>query len=86
VSWYGYFFVYVVVWWVVLFTVLPWGVKSYHEAGVVPPKGCDPAAPMNPNLMKKFITTSWLSAIVFAIGWTVVHFGLVPLPNIPGGL
>jgi predicted secreted protein len=83
-SWSGYFFIYLVVWWVVLFTILPLGVKSYHEAGVTPPKGCDPAAPVNPNLKRKFITTTWVSAIVFAVGWTVFRLGLIPMPHLPG--
>ena len=26
--------VFLVIWWVVLFMVLPWGVQSHHEAGI----------------------------------------------------
>ena len=79
------FVVYLTIWWTVLFAILPWGVKSYHEAGIAPPPGCDPGAPVNPNLKKKFITTSWVAAIVFAVIWAIITFRLVPLPPLPGG-
>jgi hypothetical protein len=43
----------------VLFAVLPIGSRSYHEMGIKPPGGGDPGAPVNPNLKRKFITTTW---------------------------
>jgi predicted secreted protein len=73
--------VFLVIWWVVLFTILPLGVKSHHEAGVQVPGGGDPGSPVNPNLKKKFITTTWISAIVFAVVWVCFTFHLVHLPN-----
>lgn len=73
--------VFLVIWWTVLFTILPLGVKSHHEAGVEVPGGGDPGSPVNPNLKKKFITTTWISAIVFAVVWACFTFHLVRLPN-----
>lgn len=73
---------YLVIWWTVLFAVLPLGSRSYHEAGIKVTDGGDPGAPVNPNLKRKFITTTWVSAIVFAIIWGVVNFNLIPLPTI----
>lgn len=74
--------IYLVLWWVVLFTILPLGVQSHHEAGIDLKDGGDPGAPVNPNLKRKFITTTWVSAIIFAIFWAIVHLGLVPLPDV----
>ena len=37
--------IYFVIWWVVLFAVLPWGVKNAHEAGETTSKGNEPGAP-----------------------------------------
>ncbi len=55
------------IWWIVLFAVLPWGVRSASEAGVSDlPSGADPGAPAIPNLGKKAIWTTILAAIVFA--------------------
>jgi predicted secreted protein len=81
-SWFTDIVVYLTIWWTVLFAILPLGTTSYHEAGVAPPRGCDPAAPMDPKLKRKFITTSWVSAIVFAALWVVVTFHLIPLPSL----
>ena len=75
--------VYLVIWWVVLFAILPIGVQSHHQAGIEVPGGGDPGSPVNPKLKRKFITTTWVSAIVFAVIWLAFTFHLVPLPNLP---
>jgi predicted secreted protein len=80
-----YFAVYLVIWWVVLFAILPLGVRSHHEEGIEVPGGGEPASPVDPKLKKKFLTTTWVSAIVVALLWAVLHFGLVPLPEFPTG-
>ena len=41
--------IYFIIWWTVLFAVLPWGVRSQEEAGEVA-KGTDPGAPVIPRL------------------------------------
>ena len=74
--------IYLTIWFTVLFAVLPLGNISYAEAGV-DPQGGDPGAPINPNLKKKFITTTWISAIVFAILWLIIHFHLITPEMIP---
>lgn len=74
--------VYLVIWWVVLFAVLPLGVTSHHEAGIEVPGGGEPASPVDPKLFKKFITTTWVSAIVFVFVWTCYTFHLVHLPAV----
>ena len=77
--------IYITIWWTVLFAVLPWGVQSHHEAGIQRGDGTDPASPVDPKLKKKFITTTWVSAIVFVLLWLVIHFRLVTLPSLPSG-
>src|SRR5438445_264268 len=37
--------IYLIIWWVVLFSILPLGVVSHAEAGVKTPGGGDPASP-----------------------------------------
>lgn len=58
--------VYFVMWWIVLFAVLPFGVRSQHEAGDVVP-GSEPGAPVAPGLLKKALWTTLASAVLFAI-------------------
>ena len=66
--------VYLIIWWVVLFCVLPIGVTSHAEAGTPVPGGGDPASPVDPKLKRKFITTTWISGLIFAALWTSIHF------------
>ena len=75
--------VYLTIWWTALFAILPLGVTSHAEAGIDKGDGGDPGAPVNPNLKRKFITTTWVSAILFAMLWLAIRFHLVPLPSLP---
>jgi predicted secreted protein len=75
-----YISIYLVVWWTVLFAVLPIGVTSHHEAGLNLGDGGDPGAPVDPKLKRKFLTTTWVSAIIFAIFWVLFHFHVIRLP------
>ena len=76
--------IYLTIWWTVLFVVLPLGVTSHAEAGIDRGDGGDPGAPVDPKLKKKFLTTTRISTVLFAVLWTVIHFHLVTLPNFPG--
>lgn len=73
---------YLILWWVVLFAVLPLGTVTHAEAGIDKGDGGDPGAPVDPKLKRKFITTTWVSAVLFVILWSVLHFGLIQLPPI----
>ncbi|HEY8618033.1 DUF1467 family protein [Phenylobacterium sp.] len=77
--------IYITIWWTVLFAVLPWGVTSHAQAGIDRGDGGDPAAPVDPKLKKKFVTTTWISAVLWLVVWAVIHFGLVKLPSLPSG-
>ena len=57
--------IYFIIWWVVLFAVLPWGIRSQVESGEVVP-GSDPGAPALPKLWSKVIWTTVVSAVIFA--------------------
>ena len=56
---------YVVVWWTLLFAVLPVRIASQAEVGEVV-EGSDPGAPANPALRERAIWTTIASALVFA--------------------
>ncbi|MFA6966904.1 DUF1467 family protein [Bosea sp. (in: a-proteobacteria)] len=62
--------VYFVIWWTVLFAVLPFGVRSQADAGEVT-QGTEPGAPAVPDLLRKAAITSVIAAIVFGIVWYV---------------
>jgi predicted secreted protein len=63
--------IFFLIWWVVLFTVLPWGIRSQHEGGEIVP-GTDPGAPAIPSLGRKLLWTTAISGAIFA-GCYVVY-------------
>ena len=77
--------IYFVIWWVVLFAVLPWGVHSQEEVGEVTP-GTDPGAPVLTNLRLKLVATTVVASVVFA-AWFVVYINkLITLDQLAGWL
>ncbi len=60
--------VYFIIWWTVLFAVLPFGVRSQHEAGAIV-EGTEPGAPVLPGLLRKAAITSLIAAVIFAFVW-----------------
>jgi predicted secreted protein len=79
--------IFFLIWWIVLFAVLPWGVRSQEEGGEVAP-GTDPGAPAIPNLRRKLVWTTVVSAVVFAVCYAVHVERLVTLDGLlaPFGL
>ena len=65
---------YFVVWWVTLFAILPLGVQSHHSAGIEVPGGGEPGSPVDPKLKRKFITTTWVAAIVWVVLVLLIRF------------
>jgi len=57
---------YFTLWWVVLFAVLPFGVRSHAEAGGERPAGTEAGAPLAPHLALKALATTLISAVLFA--------------------
>ena len=74
------FAIYIVVWWVVLFVVLPLGTSS--ETHEPPTDGSQWGAPKTPNLKRKFITTTWLAFLLWAFVMWLVYIGWMPLPDL----
>lgn len=74
------FAVYIVCWWVVLFAVLPLGTSS--ETHEPPTDGSQWGAPTTPNLKRKFITTTWVSLILWVGVMGLVFIGWMPLPDL----
>jgi predicted secreted protein len=68
--------IYFVVWWIVLFAVLPWGMRTQEEEGEVT-LGTPASAPANPRLLNKAIWTTIVSAIVVGAFWGIgAAFGI----------
>ena len=58
--------VFFLIWWVTLFAVLPWGIRSQQDTGEVVP-GTDPGAPLVPRLGRKLLWTTLITCAVFGV-------------------
>lgn len=76
--------IYFVLWWVVLFAVLPWGVRSQHESGEEMPPGTDPGAPAAHVIGRKLLWTTIVTTVVFAIMYVTYTRGLIPFDWLAG--
>jgi predicted secreted protein len=66
VNWATGLMVYLVIWWTMLFTVLPLGVRRVENPG----RGQDHGAPEAPRLLRKAIITSLVAAVL----WLIFYF------------
>jgi len=73
--------IYFVLWWVVLFLTLPFGVRSQHEEGGGSP-GTDPGAPVASQMGRKLIWTTLLSAVIFAVGLLAYQAGFLNIERL----
>ena len=74
--------VFVIVWWTVLFAVLPWGNRPPAE----PETGHAPSAPSNPRLLRKFAATTLITLILWLAIFAAIESGLVSFRDIAQGL
>ena len=59
--------IYFIIWWVVLFAVLPFGVRNSHEAGAQVGDGHDAGAPVAHGLLWKAGMTTVVSAVIYVL-------------------
>jgi predicted secreted protein len=67
-----------------LFVVLPFGVKTQHEAGETPVPGSEPSSPANPMLWRKLGWTLVLGTLLFGLYYANYEQGWIGLEDIPG--
>ncbi|HYD04544.1 MAG TPA: DUF1467 family protein [Reyranella sp.] len=67
-SWATGIMVYLVIWWTVLFAILPLGVRRVENPG----RGQDPGAPEKPQLVRKAVITTVVAAVVWLVFY-VLH-------------
>jgi predicted secreted protein len=74
-SWFVGVAMYVVIWWLAIFAVLPWGVKPAQKGDL----GHAAGAPANPRLWFKVGMTSIVAAVLWVIMYAIIRLGLVNL-------
>ncbi len=71
--------VYVIIWWLVFFMLLPVGVKTHPELGEEVEQGNATSAPANPNLKWKLIAATLIAAVLFGLYYWLQGSGLITL-------
>ena len=72
--------IYFLIWWVVLFAVLPWGVRA--QGSEEAPAGTDPGAPVLPRLLAKLAWTTVVSTIVYVVAAAAYRYRIVTFDDL----
>ena len=75
----GLAIIYIIIWWVVFFTILPIDVERKKSIKV---EGEDPGSPENPKMLKKFIYCTGITTILFIFIYSLMKFEYLNLRNI----
>jgi predicted secreted protein len=75
----GLAIIYIIIWWIVFFAILPIDVERKKIAKI---EGEDPGSPENPKMLKKFIYCTVITTLLFIIIYLLIKFELLNLRNI----
>ena len=67
--WFSQAAIFLLIWFVILFVVLPWGIQQPAE----PEPGHDPGAPVNPQLGRKALVTTAISLLLWGVYFFVTQ-------------
>ena len=73
--------IYFLIWWIALFAVLPWGIRSQHEEGAFP-EGTDPGAPVGPRIWSRLLWTTIVASVAFAILVGIHRYQLITMDDL----
>ena len=75
----GSIVIFVILWWIVFFSLLPIDVNRKRQDII---KGTDPGAPENPRLIKKLTYTTLITSIIFIGIFLLVKYDYLNLRNL----
>jgi predicted secreted protein len=84
VTWYNNLVAFIMIYMVMLFCVLPIGVKTSQEAGEEMLPGQADSAPANPRLGFKFLLTFLISSVIFGIYYVIGYYDLLDVTDLFG--
>lgn len=74
-NWFSGILIYVVLWWLIIFMVLPFGVRPSTDEEMEP--GQEPGAPHKPMLWWKIAICTVITAVVWIIIYFISETGLI---------
>ena len=72
----GSLIIFVLIWWIIFFSLLPIDVDRKHKEMV---EGVDKGSPENPKIIKKIIYTTVITSIIFIGIFTLVKYDYLNL-------
>ncbi|MBT3536830.1 MAG: DUF1467 family protein [Rhodospirillaceae bacterium] len=69
--------IYAIIWWMVLFMVLPFGVRTVREEGGEVVEGQAASAPVKPRVFRKMLVTTLIATLIMAGIIAVVEAELI---------
>ena len=75
----GSLIIYVLIWWIVFFALLPIDVNREKKQNII---GIDAGAPENPKIIKKFIYSTLITSIIFIIIFLLVKYEYLNIRNL----
>ena len=75
----GLAIIYIIIWWIVFFAILPIDVERNK---IVKIDGEDPVSTENPKMLKKFIYCTGITTVLFIIIYLLMKFEYLNLRNI----
>ena len=75
----GSLIIYVLIWWIVFFALLPIDVNREKKQNII---GIDAGAPENPKIIKKFVYSTLITSIIFIIIFLLVKYEYLNIRNL----
>ena len=75
----GLAIIYIIIWWIVFFAILPIDVNRVKTVKI---DGEDSVSPENPKMLKKFLYCTGITTIIFVIIYLLIKFEYLNLRNI----
>ena len=75
----GLAIIYIIIWWIVFFAILPIDVDRQKSIKI---DGEDPGSPENPKMLKKFIFCTVITTVLFTLIYLLMKFEYLNLRNI----
>ena len=70
------FVVWLIIWWLVLFLILPIGIRGQAEEGDIV-EGSEPGAPHTLDIKRKFIQTTIIATLIWVLVCGLIVSGLI---------
>ncbi len=72
---------FIIIWWLVLFTVLPWGIQSNANPAI----GEDRGAPVRARIFMKAIVTTGITCVLWGMLFGAIELNIFSFRDIAGG-